>query len=264
MFPFHKPQKQYFAENTSSPLYQASECNSPFENVVKAALCAQHKNLHSCLITQGCLWTSGNMVRVTLAWAAQGGSGVSSLRDTQSLPGHGPGPPPLDGQAGAGGWTRWPPEIPSNLNHTLEREETVALAPTAFVNQLQKIIVHCIWNFSRVLKCRSSQELMISIYCLPEKSPEVDYLGTGRGGQIPGWILYLVTDCGSWQPSILYNTTPADFAGTLWEKEIFQFHSTKIPSQLSFTCAQHPKLPGYQLARLWTGLCGVCREIVLP
>jgi len=55
-----------------------------------------------------------------LAQVAQTGGGVSILGDTQKLSGHGPGQQALGGPCVAGGgWTRWPQEDPSNLNHSM-------------------------------------------------------------------------------------------------------------------------------------------------
>ena len=50
-----------------------------------------------------------------LAQAAQGGCGVSFSGDIQGLvPGQGPVQPAVGDPAWAGGWTRWPTEVPSN------------------------------------------------------------------------------------------------------------------------------------------------------
>lgn len=39
--------------------------------------------------------------------------------DLPKLPGHSPGQPAGGGPARTGGWTRWPPEVPSHLNHSV-------------------------------------------------------------------------------------------------------------------------------------------------
>ena len=50
---------------------------------------------------------------------AQGGCGVSFSGDIQALPGQGPVQPALGDPASAGGWTRWPTEVPSNPWHSV-------------------------------------------------------------------------------------------------------------------------------------------------
>lgn len=45
--------------------------------------------------------------------------GISLLGDIQKPSGHCPGQPAQGIPTWAGGWTRWPPEIPSNLNHSV-------------------------------------------------------------------------------------------------------------------------------------------------
>jgi len=52
-----------------------------------------------------------------LAHAAQRGCGVSFSGDIQDLPGRGAVQPALGDPAWAGGWTGWPPEVPSNPGH---------------------------------------------------------------------------------------------------------------------------------------------------
>ena len=49
-----------------------------------------------------------------LQQAAQGGCGVSFSGDIQDPPGQGPVQPAVGDPASAGGWTRWPTEVPSN------------------------------------------------------------------------------------------------------------------------------------------------------
>ena len=49
-----------------------------------------------------------------LAQAAQGGCGVSFSGDIQAPPGPGPVQPAVGDPAWAGGWTRWPTEVPAN------------------------------------------------------------------------------------------------------------------------------------------------------
>lgn len=41
--------------------------------------------------------------------------------------GHGPGQPAIGGPAWAEGWTRWPPEVPSNINHSMKAQEIVVV-----------------------------------------------------------------------------------------------------------------------------------------
>lgn len=45
--------------------------------------------------------------------------GISLLGDIQKPSGQCPGQPALGIPTWAGGWTRWPPEVPSNLNHSV-------------------------------------------------------------------------------------------------------------------------------------------------
>ena len=54
-----------------------------------------------------------------LAQAAQGGGGVSFSGDIQDLPGQGPVQATVGDPASAGGWTRWPTEVPSNPYHSV-------------------------------------------------------------------------------------------------------------------------------------------------
>ena len=49
-----------------------------------------------------------------LEQAVQGGCGVSFSGDIQDPPGQGPVQPAVGDLASAGGWTRWPTEVPSN------------------------------------------------------------------------------------------------------------------------------------------------------
>ena len=68
----------------------------------------------------GSIWTSGNDSSRegdrALAHVSQRDCGVSLLGDIQSPPGHGPRQPALGGPTWVGVWTRWRPEVPSNLN----------------------------------------------------------------------------------------------------------------------------------------------------
>lgn len=59
------------------------------------------------------------LVKCMLLQAVQRGCGVSLLGDCHKASGCGPGHPVLGGPAGAGVWTRWPLELPSDLNHSV-------------------------------------------------------------------------------------------------------------------------------------------------
>ena len=64
--------------------------------------------------------TSRTLNRLNPLQAAQGGCGVSFSGDTQDLPGRGPVQPALGDPTSAGGWTRWPTEVPSNPCHSVK------------------------------------------------------------------------------------------------------------------------------------------------
>lgn len=51
------------------------------------------------------------------------GCGTSGLGDSQRLSGHGPEQLALNGPAWAGDWTRWTPEVPSNLNWSVIQQQ---------------------------------------------------------------------------------------------------------------------------------------------
>jgi len=63
---------------------------------------SEHQEAHNC---------EGDRV---LEQVAQRG-----CRDMEKLSGHGPGQLAIGGLAGAGGWTKWLPEVPSNLHHSV-------------------------------------------------------------------------------------------------------------------------------------------------
>lgn len=54
-----------------------------------------------------------------LAQVAQSGCAITIFGDTEKSPGHGPGHLILGSPPWAGGWTRWYPDFPGNLNHSV-------------------------------------------------------------------------------------------------------------------------------------------------
>lgn len=80
---------------------------------------------------------------LALAQTAQGGCGDSFLGDTQEPSGHSTGKLALGGPE-YWGWIRWPPEVPSNLNHP---------------EVLWKWDVNDVWRNGSVMPFRTNMEL---------------------------------------------------------------------------------------------------------
>lgn len=79
-----------------------------------------------------------------LAQVAQGGYGVSIHGDTEKPSGDGCGKLAVGAPGWAEGWTRWPPEVPPNLRHSVIPWLEVASFPTKLQNQLARNLV--IWS----------------------------------------------------------------------------------------------------------------------
>lgn len=81
-------------------------CMESLPDFIKCKKCTKlNMNIHCIKLSTG------------TAQVAQGGCGVSILRDNKKIFEHGPKQPATSGPAWAGGWTRWLPEVPYNLSH---------------------------------------------------------------------------------------------------------------------------------------------------